>query len=279
MRFTIKHHTRYAYNVPAILSPHDLRFYPRDDGCQRLLQHSLTVSPTPVGQTELIDAEGNRVLRVWFDQPADELAVTVEMVVETHRPNPYEFILEPQALSLPLDYGSEAALLSPYLARVGADPDVDAVAARLAAEAGDEPLRFLHLLNDFLYTGFQHQRRETGAPLPPGETLRRRHGPCRDMALLFMDCCRAQGIAARFASGYRHAQMPQEQHDLHAWPEVYLPGAGWRGFDPGHGEFIAGTHVTVASSATPAMTMPISGFYSGAGVSATLEYQLNVTSS
>ena len=278
MRFSIQHRTYYSYNSPAVLSPHDLRFYPRDDGSQRVLQHALTVSPTPTGQAWHTDAEGNRVLRVWFDEAVDELSIDMQMMVETSRLNPYNFILEPQSLSLPLDYGLERELLSPYFRRVTPAFEIDSLAARFTQEAGGDPLRFLNLLNDFLYRDFRHERREDGPPLPPAETLRRRFGPCRDLTLLFMDCCRAGGIAARFASGYRHAETPQEMRDLHAWPEAYLPGAGWRGFDPTHGEFIADTHVTVASSAKAALTMPVIGHYSGAGVNATLEYRVNIES-
>jgi transglutaminase-like putative cysteine protease len=94
--------------------------------------------------------------------------------------------------------------------------------------------------------------------------------------MLFVDCCRAEGIAARFASGYQKGNLQSERRHLHAWPEVYLPGAGWRGFDPTHGEAVADTHVTIAAAANARDTMPVSGIFRGEGVSSSLDYSVEI---
>ena len=105
-----------------------------------------------------------------------------------------------------------------------------------------------------------------------------RLGACRDLAVLFVDCCRAEGIAARFVSGYQKGNLLSERRDLHAWPEVYLPGAGWRGFDPPppHGEAVSDVHVTMAAAAHSRDTMPVSGVFSGDGANSTLEYTVEI---
>jgi transglutaminase-like putative cysteine protease len=94
--------------------------------------------------------------------------------------------------------------------------------------------------------------------------------------VLFVDCCRAEGIAARFASGYQKGHERSERRHLHAWPEVYLPGAGWRGFDPTHGEAVADTHVTIAAAAHSRDTLPVSGNFLGAGAISTLDYTVEI---
>jgi transglutaminase-like putative cysteine protease len=94
--------------------------------------------------------------------------------------------------------------------------------------------------------------------------------------VLFVDCCRSEGIAARFASGYQKGNLQCERRHLHAWPEVYLSDAGWRGFDPTHGEAIADTHVTIAAAAHSRDTMPVSGSFKGEGVTSTLNYTVEI---
>ena len=97
-----------------------------------------------------------------------------------------------------------------------------------------------------------------------------------DLAVLFVDCCRAEGLAARFVSGYQKGNLQSERRHLHAWPEIYLPGGGWRGFDPTHGMAIADTHITVAAAADSRDTMPVSGVFTGQGASSTLDYELRI---
>src|SRR5690606_27947417 len=84
-------------------------------------------------------------------------------------------------------------------------------------------------------------------------------GACRDLAMLFIDACRSQGLAARFVSGYAWQDAAQAEHDLHAWAEVYLPGGGWRGFDPSTGLATADHHIAVAACAVPDGAAPTTG--------------------
>jgi transglutaminase-like putative cysteine protease len=279
MHFTIRHHTRYRYSQPVRLGPQQLRFHPRDDGAQRVIEHHLNVSPQPLGLNDHIDLENNRVTEIWFTQETDRLDIDVSMRVETLRQNAFDFILDPEATALPIAATRERICAQPYLERIAPDASVDAFAAELSAAAQQDTLRFLDGLNHRLFAEFSHIHRDTGAPQSPAFTLQSRNGACRDLTVLFVDCCRAEGIPARFASGYQRGDLESERRHLHAWPEVYLPGAGWRGFDPTHGQAIANTHVTIAAAADARDTMPVSGAFLGAGATSTLDYrvEINVT--
>ena len=276
MKFTIRHNTHYRYSRPVQFSPHRLRFHPRDDGAQRIIYHQLGITPTPLGRNDHLDLEGNRVTQVWFGSDSDHLEMTLTMRVETLRRNPFDFFLDPEASSLPIDHAHDVVCASAYLSRIEADDAVTAFAAELSLAVNRNTLSFVDRLNRDLFANFSHIHRETGTPQAPAMTLQSRQGACRDLAVLFVDCCRAEGLAARFASGYQKGDLQSERRHLHAWPEVYLPGAGWRGFDPTHGHAIADTHVTVAAAAHPQDTMPVSGSFTGQGVSSSLHYDLRI---
>ena len=93
--------------------------------------------------------------------------------------------------------------------------------------------------------------------------MEQRQGACRDFAVLFIDACRCVGLAARFVSGYQDAYRSMGKRDLHAWAEVYLPGAGWRGYDPTRGLAVADHHVAVAAAADPQNAAPVTATYRG----------------
>lgn len=276
MHFTIRHHTHYRYSRPVRFSPQQLRFHPRDDGAQRVIDHQLDITPTPLGRNEYLDLEGNRVTQVWFEEETDHFDIEVTMQVETLRRNAFDFILAPEAAVLPIDHAHDAICARAYLERIEPDDAVTAFAAELSLAVKRDTLKFLDRLNRQMFAEFTQMHRDTGAPQSPACTLQSRRGACRDLAVLFVDCCRAEGIAARFASGYQKGHQQNERRHLHAWPEVYLPDAGWRGFDPTHGEAVADTHVTIAAASNARGTMPVSGNFSGEGASSTLDYTVKI---
>ena len=214
--------------------------------------------------------------QVWFEKETDHFDIEVTMQVETLRHNAFDFILAPEAAVLPIDHEHDVICARAYLERIEPDDAVTAFAAELSLAVKRDTLSFLDRLNRQLFAEFTQTHRDTGAPQSPAFTLQRRRGACRDLAVLFVDCCRAEGIAARFASGYQKGNLRSERRHLHAWPEVYLPGAGWHGFDPTHGEAVADTHVTIAAAAHSRDTLPVSGIFSGAGASSTLDYTVKI---
>ena len=276
MKFTIQHSTHYRYSHPVKLSPQDLRFYPRDDGSQRVTSFQLNIDPLPKGRNDHLDLEGNRVTQVWFENETDHFNIQLNMEVETLRNNAFDFILASEAEVLPINHVEDFIFTQGYLERVEPEDAVTSFAMELARSVKNNTLDFLNALTQKLFEDFIHIHRESGIPQTPAHTLHSRHGACRDLAVLFIDCCRSEGIAARFASGYQKGDVQSERRHLHAWPEVYLPGAGWIGFDPTHGKAIADTHVTIAAAAHSRDTMPVIGSFSGEGATSTLNYMVQI---
>ncbi|HUP03504.1 MAG TPA: transglutaminase family protein [Bryobacteraceae bacterium] len=265
MRFQVTHSTIYRYEGPVYLEPQTLRLRPREDGTQRLRRYALEISPAPGGRSECLDQDGNAVVEAWFDRPVEELKLTSSFDVETLRENPFDFVLaDSRADALPFAYsGPVGAELAPCLESAPETGVVRDLARTVVDAAGGQTLAFLTTLNRTLYENFAHVVRENGPPHPPDLTARSKEGSCRDLALLFCAASRSMGIAARFVSGYEMGASMTEQADMHAWAEVYLPGGGWRGYDPSQGLAVAGTHVAVAASADPRLAAPLSGRYRG----------------
>jgi transglutaminase-like putative cysteine protease len=165
-------------------------------------------------------------------------------------------------MKLPIDYPSSLLTqLQPYLKSYGFT--TNPVAVQLAQEIADEvkgnTLSFLNTLNERIYQDCEHIVRETGEAWQAELTWNAKRGSCRDFAVLFMEVCRAMGLATRFVSGYQEGDLDQDERHLHAWVEVYLPGGGWRGYDPTHGLAIADRHIALVASPVPSYASPIVG--------------------
>lgn len=264
MRYRIQHQTAYRYLSPVLLQPHILRLQPRTDASQRLLNFHLEVLPQPSQSTALVDLDGNQTQRLCFaPTPTETLTITTTAEVETYCTNPFDYLLEPWATTLPIDYPSSlATMLQPYR-QSGRYPTLSPRAAQLAADlchqVDDNVSIFLTALTQRIYETCDYTTRTTGEPWPPGITWEKRLGSCRDFTVLFMEVCRAVGLAARFVSGYEEGDSSVSHRDLHAWAEVYVPGGGWRGFDPTHGLAVADRHVALVASPFPRYTAPVSG--------------------
>lgn len=282
MRYQIDHTTTYTYSQLIQLEPHIIRLRARSDGWQTLQDFALDVTPEPMGQSPAIDLDGNATIKVWFasENLTDQLQIQVRSQVETHCNNPFNFLIDSWAVKLPIDYPAALQLqLQPYLGGYWSVAGIDPVALQLAQEvhqavAGDT-VTFLTELNQRLHQTCKYTLRETGEPLPPGITWRQQSGSCRDAAVLFMETCRAVGLAARFVSGYQEGDPDTAERHLHAWAEVYLPGAGWRGYDPTLGLAVADGHIALVASALPQSTAPVTGGVRGRARSQ-LSYNLSI---
>ncbi len=275
MLFHIKHTTRYAYSRMVFCEPLIVRLRPREDASQRLVRHQLSIDPEPAGSCHFLDFEGNTATQCWFNVPTCLLTVRVNSVVETLRPNPFGFLLENGASELPIRYRPElCAALLPYRTPSQPEGPVAETAGRIASEVNRNTVQFLVSLSRWLSENVAKEIRLEGDPLPAEITLAERRGSCRDLAVLFAEACRTVGLASRFVSGYQaQAEHGGERH-LHAWTEVFLPGAGWRGFDPGQGLAVADQHVVVATGLHPLASAPTAGTFRGSGVTSTLESQV-----
>ena len=275
MRFEVTHLTRYTYERPVLLEPLLVRLRPRSDIFQRLVAFDLTIDPQPEGMSEMVDAEGNALSQLWFIGLASMLSLRTTFAVDTLRTNPFDYlVLDPDCLRMPMSYDeADRRALAPYLDPPD-DPEVQGFAKEILAASGGATSFVGELCQRI--ASMTQQVRPTGDPMPAGQTLALRRGACRDMAVLFIEACRAVGIAARFVTGYEMGDPGSNERDLHAWGEVYLNGAGWRGYDPSQGLAVADRHVAVAAAAGPAEAAPTLGSYRGTNVASTMDTMITV---
>jgi transglutaminase-like putative cysteine protease len=275
MIFQIKHTTRYRYNRPVFCRPTTVRLHPRDDAAQRVLRHSLWIDPQPAGVSSYVDLDGSTATRFWFDSTQTALSVVMSCTVETLRTNPFAYLLDPQSMELPIVYPPQVRRdLESCFTPTSTEPAILEAAATIVREADGKTTPFLMTLAGWIADNFESVVRPDGEPRPAAETLARRSGACRDLVVLYNEICRVVGVAARFVSGYQADPEADGHRHLHAWSEVYLPGAGWRGFDPSSGLAVADRHVALCASASPELTVPLAGSFHGDGAEATMETQL-----
>ena len=276
MKLSIRHRTGYRFDRPVFLEPHVIRLHPRADGALRLMATTLDVDPRPAVRAENLDLEGNAVTQVWFDGKTDHLMIESRSTVETLRTDPFQFLLDGSAGTLPYTYpaGWNSRLSMYREAPEPVSPAVRALALAAAEEAEQRRDRFPWALTERIHREYTVEYREDGPPRDPDATLDLRSGACRDLAVLYVECCRSVGLAARFVSGYAHIDDSMER-EFHAWAEVYLPGGGWRGYDPTLGLAVADRHVVVAAAADSVDAAAISGTFRGSAV-ATIESAVEI---
>jgi transglutaminase-like putative cysteine protease len=275
--FSIQHRTHYSYSEQIMLEFHTLHLRPASNACQRLTDFKLVLQPKPQGITHFNDAEGNPTAFAWFSGSTMQLDVTTDLVVSTLRDNPYDYLLTKSMLKLPIAYTpQQQTLLAMYLKPYSAHEDARHFAQSLAEATQYQTVAFLDNLNREIHQMINHTVREHGGPMTPEELLQTGQGACRDVAYLFINSCRLLGVAARFVSGYQEFPDVDDENHLHAWVEVYLPHAGWRGYDPSMGLAISDGHIALAHGADAASTMPVIGSFRGTA-SSNMEYSIKVT--
>ena len=214
------------------------------------------------------DLYENNIGLLDLTENASELVIASECVIDVDEENPFAFIISPEASEYPFTYGHD---IDAELAPLGTTlypRDAERVFAWLdpfwhpGRRVGT--LELLQEINKAIYRDIKYQRRERKGVQSPAETLEKGSGSCRDFAALFMEGCRVLGLAARFVSGYMYSEEITGRMSMHGWAEVYLPGAGWRGFDPSWGILAASQYIPVAVTRHPEHAPPISGRYFGA---------------
>ena len=277
MIFEISHKTTYTYSRPVFLELHHLRIRPRSDGVQHVACFDSKVEPRPSGSADGLDVDGNCVENVWFQGLTEQLIIESRAKVITRYRNPFNYILAERADRLPVSYQEPVqAYLAPYTVRRNESHLVEQFARHIANRTEWKTLRFLTMLTREISEGFQQTVRGVGAPRSAEETYLSRAGSSRDLAVLFMDACRYVGIAARFVNGYYHDGGATDRLTLHSWGEVYLPGVGWRGYDPSQGLAVTDRHVAIAAAGDPLLSAPVSGTFRGNAVSAELRAEINI---
>ena len=267
----LNHVTHYRYDRRVSLGPQIVRLRPAAHSRSRILSYSLKVKPEQHFINWQQDPQSNYLARLVFPEKTSELRIEVDLVVEMAVLNPFDFFLEPHAETFPFDYdATEKRELAPYLVAQPAGPLV-AEYLRTIPRAEARTIDFLVGLNQRLARDVRYLIR-----LEPGvqtleETLLRASGSCRDSAWLLVQLLRHMGLATRFVSGYliqlvadvKSLDGPsgttEDFTDLHAWCEVYLPGAGWIGLDPTSGLLAGEGHIPLACTPEPSSAAPVSG--------------------
>lgn len=269
MKFKIVHDTIYRFSSEVFFEPHFLRFKPKNTPFILVNSFNLEIVPKSEGLSEQVDAENNYVHFCWFEGMKNEMTIKMEMVVDSLEFNPFNFILYPeQYFKVPFTYSeSLMEILQPSLKTSGVSTSLIEYGKKILKDSGPDTLGFLTHLTRQIHSDFTLEYRHVGEPHKSEKTFQQRHGSCRDLAWMQIQLLRHLGIASRFVSGYYYVPMEKPEFELHAWIEVFLPGAGWIGFDPSHGLVAGKTHIPVTSSSHFENTMPVSGTVRGEATS------------
>jgi transglutaminase-like putative cysteine protease len=222
------------------------------------------IIPEPDGISVNLDHNGSLSHLVWFKRQTSALTVVSRVVLKLNEVNPFDFIVHPpNCTELPMRYPVVMNnQLKPYLSIQPAHEKVRNFALTVMQESKNNVLQFASLLCRKIKEGFAYEIRDTGEPYPAEKVLSLRRGSCRDLTILYIEAARAVGLASRFVSGYYFDQSPKHPQ-LHAWAEVYIPGGGWRGYDPTIGLACYGHHITLAAGALASETSAIEGTFLG----------------
>jgi transglutaminase-like putative cysteine protease len=279
MRARVTHTFTYRYSDPVLLGPHRFCLRPRPHGFQRLIDYRLQVSPDPSQLFDLIAAGGDTISRARFLGETELFQVVSSSEVETFTAPLMEACLDEEMARLPISIGRLNPDLMSNLQGWLPNGQHDAAAVDLAQEAlmgsDQRSLTFLQQLIEIIQDRVKYTQRHIGPAWPASRTLKERVGSCRDLAMLMIECCRCVGLPARFVSGYHLVEPKPERYDLHAWTEVYLQGAGWRGFDASGKGAVDERYIPIATSSKSDLTAAITGSFSGPpGVESTFAWSI-----
>jgi uncharacterized protein (DUF2126 family) len=267
----LHHVTHYKYDRPVQLGPQVVRLRPAPHCRSNVISYSLQVEPADHFVNWMQDPFANYQARLVFPEKTTEFKVTVDLVVEMAVYNPFDFFLEPQAENFPFKYTeSQAEELAPYLVTEKPTPLLQAYLEKIDRKE-QRTIDFLVGINQQVQKDVNYLIRMEPGVQTPEETLAKDSGSCRDSGWLLVQLLRNVGLAARFVSGYLIQLTPDVKAldgpsgttvdftDLHAWCEVFLPGAGWIGLDATSGLLAGEGHIPLACTPTPSSAAPIEG--------------------
>ncbi len=287
IRVALHHKTSYHYDKFIQLNPHVVRLRPAPHCRTPIESYSLRIEPQNHFLNWQQDPQGNYLARLLFPEKTRHLVVEVDLVAEMTVINPFDFFLEPAAERFPFVYEKALAHeLKPFLETDPAGPLLAEFLQKFPRDAM-RTVDYLVEVNNLVHDAVQYTIRLDPGVQSPEETLTNHSGSCRDSAWLMVQALRQKGIAARFVSGYLIQLVPDVKSldgpsgatvdftDLHAWAEVYLPGAGWVGLDATSGLFAGEGHIPLACSPDPPSAAPITG--SRESCESTFDFEMSIT--
>jgi len=280
VKLGIRYETVYRYDRAVRFSPHDVRLFPRSDRFVQIARLDFRTKPETTIRFGR-DVFDNIVASCFFEKAAEALELRLAIDVEVAKKNPFDFVLARRAAQMPFAYEEDmASIICAYRQRQTDDALSLSDWTPPMQELPRETVATLVELTKLLHRTISYQRREEGAAQAPAETLRLRRGACRDTAVLLAEMLRDAGLATRVVSGYlREAdeEIRRAEGSLHAWAEVFLPGAGWIGLDPTNGILCNDNFIAAAVGLRPADITPISGsFYHRDRVPAEMQSRLEL---
>ena len=267
MKIKYIHNLEYSYEESVQLGEHRLCIKPRSHGFQRLINFNLNISPNPKILYPLLAASGEEINRITFEGYTDSLSIKAISEVETLKhPCIFDGVKE-RDLTLPfcrsiINRDLQGALEG-WMPNGQHDPSAVELAQESLAGSSNNALSFTFQLIEIIQDRVNYTKRHTGPAWPASRTLRERVGSCRDLAMLMVESCRSVGIPSRFVSGYHFEDPLPKEFELHAWAELYIPGAGWRGFDPSGKGLIDERYLTLVSSSKSNLTAVITRNFRG----------------
>ncbi len=271
IRVALRHTTRYEFDRPTTLSPHIVRLRPAPHCRTPIESYSLRITPGDHFLNWQQDPQSNYLARLVFNETTRQFIVDVDLIADMKVINPFEFFISPEAETYPFSYQPWLAEeIAPFRKQLAAGPVFESYLNGI--DRGEtKTIDFVVELNRRLQQDISYVIRMEPGVQTPEETLKLRKGSCRDSSWLLVQLLRHLGLAARFVSGYLIQLVPdvkpldgpagpdEDFTDLHAWTEVYLPGAGWVGLDPTSGLLAGEGHLPLACTPEPGSAAPITG--------------------
>lgn len=278
MLFEINHRTSYKYNKPVFFEPLTIRLKPVSNSFQQLNEFRIEIDPEPAGKTNILDFYGNESVVAWFNDTHTKLEISTFSNVRTSFENPYNFIItKPEAEKLPLDENSyDISIVKPYLQNVYENKELEKLVNLVLEKENHSTMGFITHFCSYIYNNFKQINRETGEPYSPDKTIKEAEGACRDLTVLMVEAMRMVNIPSRFISGYSYGTIDDTEEELHSWVEVYIPGGGWRGYDPNVGLAVDNTYIKVASGIIHYEASPVSGNFRGDEAEAEMDYSISI---
>jgi len=281
MKKKIIHTLVYTYELPVSLEEHLICLKPRSNSFQELSKFDLQIIPSSNYIFPFLSENGDDIFKVTFTGYTNSLTIKAESDIETKiHPDLYKFKNE-YDLSLPLKIESNNSLIG-FIKGWFPNGQHDPAAIKIAQEAlvgiNNNVLDFLYQLIELIKDRVKYTPRHIGPAWTSGRTLSERVGSCRDLAILLMETCRCVGIPSRFVSGYQFMEQPPDKYELHAWTEVFIPGFGWRGFDPSGPGLVNHNYIALASSSKSELVAPVRGSFVGPSkLKSELKWNIEIT--